>query len=91
MIKKIGENRYNITFKGVIYCDDLLATSDKFSMIKCKCQKCSLHFILFTWYPDKHNANNITCPECKCDNGRFDVWKEKVFRQIFEHVPGNAK
>ncbi|MGY5875111.1 MAG: hypothetical protein RTU30_05155 [Candidatus Thorarchaeota archaeon] len=32
--------------------------------IHCKYQNCTLHFKIYTWYPDKWKERDPICPEC---------------------------
>lgn len=90
LIEKTGLNQYKITYKGVTFCEEKFDTYGKYTLIKCKCLNCDLHFIICTWYPEKHNINAITCPECGKKNGKFLKWRENSFGFIFELVPGNS-
>lgn len=35
-----------------------------FTQLKAKCLVCSLHFIVCTEYPEQHNRDTLSCPEC---------------------------
>ena len=39
-----------------------------------KCLRCGLHFLVLSWYADRHRADNVVCPECK-GTGRFLHWR----------------
>ena len=52
--------------------------------------KCSLHFTIFSWYPELHRANTLHCPECGQSEGLFIVWAQQKFGFIFQKVPGNS-
>jgi DNA-directed RNA polymerase subunit RPC12/RpoP len=90
LIEKISPTVYKITFKGIKFCEEEFDMYDKYSLIKCKCMNCSLHFIICTWHPETHTRESITCPECGNKKGNFIKWRETVFGFIFELVPGNA-
>jgi hypothetical protein len=55
-------------------------------IIKCKCLRCSLHFIAFSF---KDDWKPEFCPEC---GGReaFIIWRDTSNRFIFEFVPGKT-
>jgi hypothetical protein len=85
--------RFEITDAGMILAEELLAASaaGRFTMTKVKCLTCSLHFIICTWHPERHRRANVTCPECGSRNGRFAMWQQQQFGDIFRHVPGTAR
>lgn len=29
-----------------------------------RCDRCTLHFVLFSWAQERHSAETVTCPEC---------------------------
>lgn len=58
--------------------------------IKAKCLACSVHFVVCSWHPDRHNAKTLYCPECGQHEGHFMVWTERVSGAIAQEVPGNA-
>jgi len=62
-----------------------------YTRIKAKCCDCQLHFVLCTWYPQRHNRSTLYCPECGQQSGRFVVYCEGVSGPIYAEVPGNAK
>jgi hypothetical protein len=61
-----------------------------YTKIKAKCLNCSLHFVLCTWYPERHSAASLHCPECGQHSGEFLVWSERVFGNVVQEVPGDA-
>jgi hypothetical protein len=61
-----------------------------YTRIKAKCLDCTLHFTLCTWFPQRHHAGSLHCPECGQRRGHFLVWSEQVAGQIYEEVPGAA-
>lgn len=91
LIEKSNSGTYKITFKGIRFCEEEFNTYGSYSLIKCKCLNCSLHFVLCTWQPELHSRDSITCPECGEKNGNLIVWKQNTFGFIFELVPGNSK
>ncbi len=60
------------------------------AQIKVKCLSCALHFIVCTWFPDRHTFDSLYCPECGQHSGNFALWKEDVAQHIHMAVPGNA-
>ncbi len=92
LIRRAGELFY-VTPAGATLVDEVVsvASQSRFTMTKVKCLKCRLHFILCTWHSDRHNANNIYCPECGQCQGRFAIWQQRQFGHIFQHVPGHAR
>jgi hypothetical protein len=62
-----------------------------FTMLKCKCLQCGLHFALCTWYPDRHSGSTIYCPECGQRGQGMLLWQEHVNQPISETVPGGAQ
>lgn len=62
-----------------------------FTMLKCKCLKCGLHFMLCTWYPERHSDSTIFCPECGQRGEGMLLWQEYVNQPISETVPGGAQ
>ena len=62
-----------------------------FVKVKAKCLKCSLHFIVCTWSPERHTAQTLVCPECGQHRGQFLVWKEVPSEAlIYQAVPGTT-
>ena len=61
-----------------------------YTKIKAKCLNCSLHFVLCSWYPERHTAASLHCPECGQNAGEFLVWTERVSGSVVQEVPGNA-
>ena len=61
------------------------------TQLKFKCMECGLHFIVCTWYPERHGVMTEYCPECGQDEGRFMMWSEPSELPIFAVVPGNAQ
>jgi hypothetical protein len=37
---------------------------DGHEQIPSKCGHCGLHFIVLTWFPDRHDGTSFYCPEC---------------------------
>jgi hypothetical protein len=35
-----------------------------------RCDRCTLHFVLFSWSATRHSPQTIACPECR-SSGRF--------------------
>ena len=35
-----------------------------------RCNRCTLHFVLFSWAQERHTADTVTCPEC-ANRGSF--------------------
>lgn len=62
-----------------------------YTRIKAKCCDCQLHFVLCTWYPQRHNCSTLHCPECGQRSGQFVIYCEGVSGPIYEEVPGQAK
>jgi hypothetical protein len=62
-----------------------------FTMLKCRCLKCRLHFILCTWHPERHSNVTIHCPECGQRGEGLVLWQEHVNQPISATVPGNAQ
>lgn len=90
LIKEVDGNNYRITSKGVALVEEVFVTDDKYTAKKVKCINCSLHFEIYTWYPERHNKDNISCPECGKKHGNFVIWRQQKFGFIFQEVPGNA-
>ncbi len=65
-------------------------TDPSYTRIKAKCLNCSLHFVLCSWYPQRHGASSLYCPECGQHEGQFMVWSELVQGAVAQEVPGNA-
>jgi len=84
------DSSYKISFKGIRFCEEEFNTYGRYTLIKCKCLSCSLHFIICTWEPETHKRESIICPECGTKGGMLK-WKQNTFGFIFESVPGNAK
>lgn len=60
------------------------------------CQRCYLHFNLYSWRLSRHRSDNITCPECGQKEGAFlhtrAILSEKEEmtedgNEIWNHVP----
>jgi hypothetical protein len=62
-----------------------------YTMLKCKCLKCCLHFELCTWYPERHSGLTIYCPECGQRGEGMLLWQEHVNKPISDTVPGGAQ
>jgi len=79
-----------VSEKGNKYLESIVPTIETFIEKKAKCIPCGLHFILCTWHGERHNAQNIYCPECGQSEGKFLVWQQKKFGFICLDVPGKA-
>jgi hypothetical protein len=66
-------------------------TNATYYRVKAKCLVCSLHFVLCSWHPERHNAKSLHCPECGQHEGQFLTWQEQVTGTVGQEVPGNAK
>lgn len=84
------ETDFAVTQRGIDLGSELVTTAAKFTEVKVKCMSCSLHFIILTWYPERHSVQTVICPECGQRNGGFIIWRQRAFGFIFQHVPGNA-
>ncbi|NOI75331.1 HNH endonuclease [Vibrio coralliilyticus] len=80
----------SITDKARKLVSSVVHTTETYVEKKVKCAHCGLHFILCTWYMDRHNTSNIHCPECGQSDGDFFVWAEVKFGFIFEAVPAKG-
>lgn len=60
------------------------------TQLRAKCTACGLHFVLFTWEPEKHPIESIYCPECGQHEGRYALWRIDMADPIFQWVPGAA-
>jgi predicted nuclease with TOPRIM domain len=65
-------------------------TDAAFVVVKAKCLACSLHFLVASWEPDKHDGSTLHCPECGQNGGAFLVWKDTVRGFIFELIGGSS-
>jgi hypothetical protein len=61
-----------------------------YTRLKVKCLNCSLHFILCTSTPERHDATSIYCPQCGHHDGQFMLWAERVSGLISNDVPGKS-
>lgn len=68
-----------------------MTTGSGHIQVKVKCLNCGLHFVICTYWPDRHKADQICCPECRKHEGSFLVWREDRSEQIFQVVPGQAQ
>lgn len=59
------------------------------------CNKCGLHFNVFSWMENRHTVESVYCPECG-SKGRFRHWKRVLSenpkmtlseQEIFRYVP----
>jgi DNA-directed RNA polymerase subunit RPC12/RpoP len=60
------------------------------------CQRCGLHFNLFSWKANRHRTDNTYCPECG-NKGAFIHYRKALTNsrsrdnnsrdEIFRHVP----
>ena len=66
-------------------------SGNSFTMVKCKCLPCGLHFVLCTWYPERHSTATIFCPECGRRGGGMLIWHEHVDAPVSDFVPGTAQ
>jgi hypothetical protein len=89
LMRHIGDE-LEITPLGQTMVDDLVSTQSRFTEVKVECLACGLHFILCTWYPERHSADTINCPECGNTGTGFMISRQREFGFIFERVPGSA-
>lgn len=89
LMRRIGD-ALEITPLGQTMVDDLVSSQARFTEVKVECLACGLHFILCTWYPERHSAATITCPECGNTGTGFMISRQQEFGFIFERVPGSA-
>jgi len=66
-------------------------TEATYTQLRVKCLECGLHFIVCTWYPEKHATTTLYCPECGQHAGKFLLWKAEVEGFIFQAVPGDSE
>lgn len=59
-----------------------------FVTVKAKCLRCGLHFALYTWYPGRHTAATIRCPECGQRHGNYIVWQTTQEEQYISQKVG---
>ncbi|MGG6242896.1 HNH endonuclease signature motif containing protein [Nodosilinea sp. AN01ver1] len=83
-----SESEVYVTEAGYRFVDDIQSANPSFVVVKVQCHSCALHFEISTWYPERHDASTLCCPECRQADGLFSVWKKKRFGFIFEHIPG---
>ena len=61
------------------YYMNLLNLFPYHTQIHCKCMSCTLHFKIYTWYPEKWKKRDPICPECgniKAEKLRFEETNE---------------
>ena len=87
---QVVNNFATITERGLAYVHDIVKTTSKFIEKKIICHSCNLHFTVYSWYADAHNAQTLHCPECGQAAGHFSVYSQYNFGFIFQQVPGNA-
>jgi len=63
---------------------------DNHIRLKAKCLDCGLHFIVCTWYQEKHSKETLHCPECGQHDGDFLTWAEAIAEPIWGTVPGQS-
>lgn len=80
-----------VTQSGYAFSDDLISTSPHYTMVKAQCFSCHLHFVVCTWYPERHARETLHCPECGQHDGNFIMWYQRMFGFIFETVPGRGQ
>ena len=80
-----------VTSKGYAFVDDVLSANPSYTMLKAKCLRCSLHFIVCTDFPGRHSPGTLICPECGQKEGAFLTWYQEVFGFIFQSVPGRQQ
>lgn len=68
----------------------MTSKSSNHTQLKMKCLECGLHFVICTWYPEKHGVATAHCPECGQHDRRFIMWREESEDFIFQVVPGKA-
>lgn len=61
------------------------------TILKCKCMACSLHFAVYTNFPDEWKERRPICPECgrNGEDGQPGVWVlgvEESDKYIFQFV-----
>ncbi len=66
------------------------ATNASYRQVKAVCQNCGVHFLVATWFDNRHSAKTLFCPECGI-RGKKIVWAETVQGFIFQTIPGKAK
>lgn len=84
------DNCLHISSKGESFLQGLIRDIPTYTQMKVKCLNCGLHFIICTWYKDRHTNKTIYCPECGLHNGANLVWMQEKPGFIFEDVPGQA-
>jgi HNH endonuclease len=89
LMSRVGDV-LEITPLGQTMVDDLVSSDVRFTEVKVECLACGLHFILCTWYPERHSAATIACPECGNTGTGFMITRQQEFGFIFERVPGTA-
>jgi hypothetical protein len=89
LIVKKGDAFYP-TNEGLVLVDEIVSSVGRCTLTKAKCLACNMHFILCTFYPDRHKPSNIWCPECGQRTGQFIMWQQQTFGTIYEHVPGHS-
>lgn len=89
LMRRVGDT-LEITPLGQTMIDDLVSSQARFTEVKVRCLACSLHFVIYTWYPERHSAATITCPECENSGTGLMIWRQREFGFIFERVPGSA-
>lgn len=87
---EINGAEINVSVKGVRLVEKMVGTTATFTQKKVKCLSCGVHFIVCSWYSDKHNRLSLYCPESGQHHGNFLVWTQQKFGFIFQDVPGNA-
>ncbi|MCJ8172540.1 HNH endonuclease [Clostridium botulinum] len=83
-------NEANVSAKGLRLVEKIVGTTETFTQKKVKCLDCGVHFIVCSWYRDKHDRLSLHCPECGQNHGNFLVWTQQKFGFIFQDVPGKA-
>ena len=81
----------NVTPTGYALADDIVSANPSYTLVKAKCLRCSLHFIVCTEYPERHSARTLVCPECGQREGLYITWYQRMFGFIFQFVPGRQQ
>ena len=67
---------------------EVILLSGQFFRIKSKCLCCNLHFVLYSWYENRHQTANLVCPECHKIGGVLILRREQVAGEICFEMPG---
>lgn len=61
-----------------------------YTQFRIKCMECGLHFVVCSWFPERHAMTTLYCPECGQHNAHFYLYRFAVEGYIFQLVPGEA-